>query len=71
MCGEMNMNEVNNEALEACRAVLKYFGRWRDSTQEPGNGSIDDIMVTIAEDPSTITECIDKARGAIAKTEGR
>ena len=57
------------ELLEACAAVIKYFGRWRDSAQEPGAGSIDDIIWTIAEDPSTITECIDKARKAIAKAE--
>lgn len=57
--------------LEACRAVIKYFGRWRDSTHGLGECSLDDIMLTMAEDPSTIAECIDKARAAIAQAEGK
>lgn len=56
--------------LECATAVVKYFGKWRDSKSEPGEGSIDDILCTIAEDPSTITECIDKARAVLEKAGG-
>ena len=55
------LRKQRDELLTVLNLIMTRFGECE---------ALDDIILTIAEDPSTMTDIIDKARAAIQKAEG-